>query len=54
MWESAQAVARTGIEALDKGRPVVIPGTANRMAALFAQVAPEQLLVPILAVVIPA
>ena len=49
MWESAQAVARTGIEALAKGRPVAIPGTANRMAAVFAQVAPKQLLVPILA-----
>jgi short-subunit dehydrogenase len=49
MWESAEAVAKTGIEALAKGRLVAIPGTANRVAAVFAQLAPKQLLVPILA-----
>ncbi len=49
MWESAAAVARTGIEALDKGRPVAIPGQANRMVAMFAHLTPKALLVPILA-----
>jgi short-subunit dehydrogenase len=49
MWESAEAVARCGIEALDKGRPVAIPGPANRAAAMLAHLAPKQLLVPLLA-----
>jgi len=49
MWESAEAVARVGIEALDKGRPVAIPGQANRVAAMFAHLTPKALLVPILA-----
>jgi short-subunit dehydrogenase len=49
MWETAEAVAKTGIEALDKGRAVAIPGPANRVAAMFAQLVPKQLLVPILA-----
>jgi uncharacterized protein len=49
MWETAEAVARTGVDALAAGRPVAIPGTANRAAALFAQVVPKQVLVPLLA-----
>lgn len=49
MWETAEAVAKTGIDALDKGRPVAIPGPANRVGALFAHLAPKQLLVPLLA-----
>ncbi|MGI8663917.1 MAG: SDR family NAD(P)-dependent oxidoreductase [Acidimicrobiales bacterium] len=49
MWESATAVAKVGIDALEKGRPVAIPGTANRVAAMFAHMTPKQLLVPILA-----
>lgn len=49
MWETAEAVAKCGIDALDKGRPVAIPGPANRVAAMFAHLTPKQLLVPILA-----
>jgi uncharacterized protein len=49
MWESAEAVARTGVDALAAGRAVAIPGTANRAAAMFAQAVPKQLLVPLLA-----
>jgi short-subunit dehydrogenase len=49
MWESAEAVARVGVEALDKGRPVAIPGRANWVAAMAAHLAPKRLLVPILA-----
>lgn len=48
MWVSAADVARAGVEGMDKGRMVVIPGSANRVAAAFAQVAPRSLLVPIL------
>lgn len=49
MWESAVDVAKAGVEALDKGRPVAIPGQANRFAAMAAHLSPKQLLVPILA-----
>lgn len=49
MWESAEAVATCGIDALDKGRVVAVPGRANRLAASFAHHAPNRLLVPLLA-----
>ncbi|MCU1499225.1 MAG: ydfG 2 [Acidimicrobiales bacterium] len=49
MWETAEAVAKCGVAALDKGRPVAIPGPANRAAAMFAHLSPKALLVPILA-----
>jgi short-subunit dehydrogenase len=49
MWESVESVAKTGVDGLDKGRMVAIPGVANRWAARFAQVAPRRVLVPILA-----
>ena len=49
MWESAEAVARCGVTALDKGRPVAIPGPANRAAAMLAHLTPKALLVPLLA-----
>jgi short-subunit dehydrogenase len=49
MWETPQAVAQAGLDALDAGRLVAIPGTANRAAAALAHLTPKQLLVPILA-----
>ncbi len=49
MWESADAVARCGLDALAKGHPVAIPGPANRVAAMVAHLSPKRLLVPILA-----
>ncbi|MCB1030031.1 MAG: SDR family oxidoreductase [Acidimicrobiales bacterium] len=49
MWETAQAVAKCGLDALEKGHPVAIPGPANRVAAMAAHLTPKQLLVPILA-----
>lgn len=49
MWEEADAVARCGVDALAKGHPVAIPGTANRVSAMLAHLAPKRLLVPILA-----
>jgi len=49
MWESAEAVAKCGVAGLDRGRPVAIPGPANRAAAMFAHLTPKTLLVPILA-----
>lgn len=49
MWEPVEAVAAAGVEGLDKGRPVAIPGAANRVAAGLAHLTPKRLLVPILA-----
>jgi short-subunit dehydrogenase len=49
MWESPAAVARVALDAVASGHPVAIPGTANRVAAMLAHVAPKQLLVPLLA-----
>ena len=47
--QTAEAVAKCGVAALDKGKPVAIPGPANRAAAMFAHLTPKALLVPILA-----
>ena len=49
MWVSAAEVAAAGIDGLDAGRPVVIPGVANRAVAGVAKVIPRRLLLPILA-----
>ena len=49
MWESAAAVAKAAVNGAEKGAPVVIPGQANRVGAMFAHLAPKRLLVPMLA-----
>ena len=49
MWLSATEVAKAALDGLDKGRRVVIPGTANRVAAGLAHMAPRRMLLPILA-----
>lgn len=49
MWETAEDVARAAVAALDKGRAVVIPGTANRVSAYAGRLAPKSVLVPVLA-----
>ena len=49
MWESVDDVAKAAVNGMDRGRMVVIPGVANRVAANFAAVTPRRLLVPILA-----
>lgn len=49
MWVSADVVARTAVDGMDKGTMVAIPGVANRVASVFAALTPRKLLVPILA-----
>jgi short-subunit dehydrogenase len=49
MWVPADKVAKTAVDAMARGRLVAIPGAANRVGAVFAQVAPRSLLLPILA-----
>lgn len=49
MWETATAVARAGVDGLDKGRRVVIPGVANQIGAYTGRLVPKTLLLPVLA-----
>jgi short-subunit dehydrogenase len=49
MWVDATTVARKAVDGLDSGKPVVIPGLSNRVAAYSAYATPRRLLVPILA-----
>ncbi len=49
MWETPGTVARVGIDALDKGRVVAIPGLANRVSAGIVRFVPNQLLVRLVA-----
>ncbi len=54
MWEPAEGVARAAVDGLDRGHPVVIPGTANRATATLATLLPKQLLVPVMSRLHPA
>ena len=49
MWVEADEVARQAVAGLDRGRLVVIPGAANRVASVFAQLTPRSVLLPLLA-----
>ena len=49
MWVSAEAVARAGIEGVEKNKAVVIPGAANSAGAVLSRLTPHGLLVPLLA-----
>jgi len=53
MWVSARDVARAGVDGLDDGRAVIVPGRINRAAAALYHLAPRPLLVPLLARVHP-
>jgi hypothetical protein len=49
MWVPVDDVARAAIEGLAAGRPVVIPGAANRVGAGLAHLAPKSMLLPLMA-----
>jgi short-subunit dehydrogenase len=49
MWEDVESVAKTGVNALDRGHVVAIPGAANQAAAMLASITPKRVLVPLLA-----
>jgi uncharacterized protein len=49
MWVSAGDVAKAGIDGLDRGRAVVIPGAANKVSAIGGRLTPRRVLLPILA-----
>ena len=48
MWVAVEEVARSGVDALEDGALVRIPGAANRALAALAHVTPRQLLLPAL------
>lgn len=54
MWVDAADVARTGLDALDGGDTVAIPGLANRATALASQLTPKRILLPLLERLHPA
>ncbi|MCC5950653.1 MAG: SDR family oxidoreductase [Acidimicrobiia bacterium] len=54
MWESPEAVARCGVDGLDRGDQVAIPGLANRVSANVSHLVPKRFLVPLLARTHPA
>lgn len=54
MWLSARAVADAGIDGLDRGRGIVIPGKLNRLSAYGAYLTPRSILLPIVARLHPA
>lgn len=49
MWEDPDAVAKSAIEGLDRGKSVIVPGTPNHAAALINRLAPRRLLLPLVA-----
>jgi uncharacterized protein len=54
MWVPAAEVAKAAVDGLASGRPVVIPGAANRAAASLAHLAPKALILPFMASQHPA
>jgi short-subunit dehydrogenase len=48
MWVPSGRVAEQAVAALDAGRPVVIPGVANRLSAWAASATPRRVLLPVL------
>lgn len=49
LYRTAVEVARCGLDGLDAGRTVVIPGRANRVVAAVARATPKAILLPLLA-----
>ena len=49
MWETPERVAKAGIDALDAGRRVVMPGITNRALSHVEQHVPRSLIVPLIA-----
>lgn len=48
MWVPVEEVARIGVDALEDGALVTVPGPANRVLAALSHVTPRQVLLPIL------
>jgi short-subunit dehydrogenase len=48
MWIPAEKVARAAVDGLAAGRPVVIPGAANKLGALGGHLVPRSWILPLL------
>jgi len=48
VWSTSEAVARAAVAGMAAGRPLVIPGLANKVSAMGGHLTPRPLLVPIL------
>jgi short-subunit dehydrogenase len=53
IWSESAVVAEAGVEGLERGRRVVVPGTLNRVGALGGQHAPRGLLLRVAGKVYP-
>ncbi|WP_460358708.1 SDR family NAD(P)-dependent oxidoreductase [Mycobacterium sp. ZZG] len=49
LWEQPEAVARAAVDGLVRGRRIIVPGAANRVAAALNRLAPRWVLLPMLA-----
>jgi short-subunit dehydrogenase len=49
LWKDAAHVAKVGVDGMAAGRMVAIPGLANRVGALLANLTPKRLLVSLIA-----
>jgi hypothetical protein len=49
MWEQADAVAKAAVDGLASGKGVIVPGAANRIAAVINHHLPRRLLLPLVA-----
>ena len=47
LWMSAEALAKTAVDAAEKGKRAVVPGLLNRAGALTGQHTPRGLVLPI-------
>lgn len=54
LWADAEEVARAGVEGLERGKRVVIPGLLNRAGAIGGQHAPRSLILRLAARMHPA
>jgi hypothetical protein len=43
MWMAAEPVVRQGIEAVNRGQPVIVPGLVNKGMATLSRILPEPL-----------
>jgi uncharacterized protein len=53
MWVPAESVARQGVDAMVRGKPLVIPGKANAAGAVLGHLAPNRVVLPIVARQLP-
>ena len=49
LWETPEAVAKAAVDGLASGKSVIIPGPANRIAAVINHLLPRRVLLPLVA-----